>query len=503
MKRIVLCLVSSLLLIGVAQAEVKLPAIFGNNMVLQQKIACPVWGWADAGEDVIVSIAGQTKTAKAATDGQWSVKLDPLAVGKPLTMTVKGKNELRFENVLVGEVWIGSGQSNMQWNVLNSMNAGNEIKGADFPNIRLITVPRVSKTTPQNDFVGKWEACSPQNLSEFSAVLYFFGRKLHQDLKIPVGLIHCSWGGSSCDSWINRDVIAADPAFAEIIKRRVDFEKEKPEGGDNRNAGYLYNGMLRPIIGYGIRGVVWYQGESNAGRAFQYRTLFPTMIKNWRDEWKQRGGQETLPFYWVQLANFKATLDDPADSDWAELREAQNMTRSLPKSGQAVIIDIGEAKDIHPRNKQDVGLRLALLALNNDYGKEQPCESPQFKSVSFDPKTETRPPARRGGGTPRPAVSVGTGTATLKFDFVYDGLVSNGAQPTGFSIAGEDKVFHWASAEIVDKDTVVVRSPKVAKPVAVRYGWADNPVVTLYNSAKLPMDPFRTDDWPGVTVDKR
>ena len=475
MKRIVLCLILPLL-IDVAQAEVKLPSIFGSNMILQQKITCPVWGTADAGEDVTVSIAGQTKTAKADANGKWSVKLDPLEVGDPLTLTVKGKNELKFENVLVGEVWIGSGQSNMQWSVQNSNDSGNETKNANFPDIRLITVPTVSKTTPQDNFNGQWAACTPQNVPGFSAVLFFFGRKLHQDLNVPVGLIHCSWGGSSCESWINRDVVAKNDDFAQILQRRENREKDQPQGGDNQQAGYLYNGMLHPILGYGIRGVIWYQGETNAGRAFQYRTLFPTMIKNWREEWKQGD----FPFYWVQLANYMQTRDNPDNSAWAELREAQSMTRSLPKSGQAVIIDIGEANDIHPKNKKDVGIRLALLALNNDYGKTQPCESPRFKSVSFDGDK-----------------------ATVKFDFVYDGLISKGAAPTGFAVAGEDKVFHWATAEITGKETVVVRSPKVAKPEAVRYGWADNPIVTLYNSTRLPLDPFRTDDWAGSTVTNR
>ena len=480
MKRIALPLAITFLCISLVQAEVKLPAIFGNNMVLQQKNANLIWGTADPGEDVSVSIAGQTKTAKADADGKWSVKLDPLEVGEPLAMTIKGKNELTFENVLVGEVWIGSGQSNMQWSLNNSTEPWNTIREADFPNIRLITVPTVSKTTPQDNFTGQWAPCTPQNVPGFSAVLFYFGRKLHQELDVPVGLIHCSWGGSSCESWINYDVVAANPDFANIIQRRINREVEQPQGGDNQQVGYLYNGMLHPILGYGIRGVIWYQGETNAGRAYQYRTLFPTMIDHWRDEWKQRSGQETLPFYWVQLANFRQTQDNPADSAWAELREAQNMTRSLPNSGQAVIIDIGVADDIHPRNKRDVGLRLALLALNNDYGKTQPSESPQFNSVAFNGNE-----------------------AVLKFDFVYDGLVSQGATPTGFSVAGEDKVFHWATAAIVDKDTVVVSSPQVAHPVAVRYGWADNPVVTMYNSARLPLSPFRTDDWQGVTADNR
>ncbi len=480
MKRFVSFLVFSFVFSGFVHAEVKLPAIFGNNMVLQQKIACPVWGWADPGEDVSVSIAGQIKTAKADENGKWSVKLDPLDVGEPLSMTVKGKNELKFENVLVGEVWIGSGQSNMQWNVQNSTNSKDDIDKAELPNIRLITVPCVAKTEPQNDFNGKWEPCSPKTVPNFSGILFFFGRKLNADLNVPVGLIHCSWGGSSCEAWVNEKLLEGKPEYEKMFERRKAFDPEDPQLRINHQVGYLYNGMLHPIIGYGIKGAIWYQGETNSWRAYQHRTLFPLMVENWRTEWKQRGGQETLSFYWAQLANFMATKDTPADSAWAEFRESQSMSRSIKNSGEAVIIDIGEAKDIHPRNKQDVGYRLAILALNNDYGKTQPCESPRFKSATFE-----------------------SDHAVVKFENAYNGLFSRGALPTGFSIAGEDKVFYWASAEIVDKDTVIVRSPKVAKPVAVRYGWADNPVVTLYNSAKLPMDPFRTDDWPGITANNQ
>jgi sialate O-acetylesterase len=476
MKRAIL-IVGFLFLFTVSvQAEIRLPSIIGSNMVLQQKLANPIWGWADAGENVTVSINGQTKNTKTGTDGKWSIVLDPQDVGGPFTLTIKGENELTLENVMVGEVWLASGQSNMQWGVQNSTNSSNDIEQADLPNLRLITVPNISKTTPQDNFNGKWEPCTPQNVRWFSAVAFFFGRKLHQDLKVPVGLIHCSWGGSSCETWINPDVVTKIPGFAKIIERRTNFEKENPEGGGKQMVGYLYNGMIRPILGYGIRGAIWYQGETNAHRAYQYRTLFPTMIQNWRDEWKQGD----FPFYWVQLANFMVTKDTPDQSNWAELREAQSMTRSLKNTGEAVIIDIGEAKDIHPRNKQDVGYRLALLALKQDYGKEIPHESPRYKSVIFE-----------------------NGKATLKFDFSYDGLKSRGALPVGFAIAGEDKIFHWATAEIIDKDTIIVHSPKVTKPVAVRYGWADNPVVTLYNSAGLPMNPFRTDDWQGLTVNNQ
>ena len=448
-------------------AEVKLPAIFGTDMVLQRDLSCPVWGWADPGEEIKVNIADQTKTAKADTEGKWSVKLDPMDAGGPFTMYISGENTLKFDNIMVGEVWFCSGQSNMAWNVANSNRSRDEIAKADFPNIRSIRVPTISKTTPQDDFQGKWEVCSPKTVGNFSAVAYFFGRQIHQDTKVAVGLINDSWGGSSCEAWLNPEVAAKSPEFVDLIKSRAEAEKTKPDGGDNKNLGYLYNGMIRPIVGYGIRGTIWYQGESNSSRAVQYRTLFPAMIQNWRDEWKQGD----FPFYWVQLANFMQTEKNPsASGGWAMVREAQSMARSLKNTGEAVIIDIGDAGDIHPRNKQDVGKRLALLAMNDVYGKKVPCESPRFKTME-----------------------VQGGKAVLTFDFAYEGLYAKGALPTGFAIAGEDKVFHWASAEISGKDTVSVSSPQVAQPVAVRYGWASNPVVNMYNSANLPMCPFRTD----------
>ncbi|GHT34069.1 9-O-acetylesterase [Planctomycetales bacterium] len=443
-------------------------------MVLQQKIAAPVWGWADADENITVQFNGQTKTTKADDKGKWAVALDATDAGGPFTLTVKGKNELKYDNVLVGEVWVGSGQSNMQWNVGNTINVSNET--LDFPDIRLITVPCVAKEEPQDNFNGQWTVSTAKTAPGFSAVLYYFGRKLHQELKIPVGLVHCSWGGSSCEAWVNEKILAGNPEYAQIFERRKNFDPKLPSARINHQVGLLYNGMLHPIIGYGIRGVVWYQGETNSGRSYQHRVLFPALIKNWRDEWKQGD----FPFYWCQLANFTATNSEPAESGWAEMRESQSMTRSVPHTGEAVIIDIGEAKDIHPRNKQDVGLRLAYLALAQDYGKQIPFESPRYNSVKFDGDK-----------------------AELKFDFAYNGLYSRGALPTGFQIAGEDKVFYWANAEITGKDTVVVSSPKVAKPVAVRYGWANNPVVTLYNSANLPMNPFRTDDFPGVTINNK
>lgn len=488
-----------------ARAEVKLPAIFGEHMVLQRDQANPVWGWADPGEEVTVKIADQTKTAKAGDDGAWRVTLDPLPVGGPLELVVEGKNKVSFGDVLVGEVWICSGQSNMQWPVSAAVDGDLEALAANRPQIRLISVPQVGTQEPQRDFQGEWQVCSPETVGSFSAVGYFFGRQLQETLNVPIGLIDNSWGGSSCEAWIPRDRLAADPKYKDLLdlwaEREADlpeaqkaFEayqaaaaKAKAEGQPapkavanpdglmrgNARPGNIYNGVLLPTIGYGIRGVVWYQGENNAGRAHQYRDMFPLMIETWRDLWKQGD----FPFYWVQLADFMAEKPEPEDSAWAELREAQTMALRLPNTGQAVIIDIGEGKDIHPRNKQDVGKRLARWALSRDYGVNVPAQSPTYKSMEAK-----------------------DGKITLTFDHVDGGFRPfDVSAPLGFAIAGADRKFVWADAKITGPNTVEVWSDKVAAPEAVRYGWADNPVCNLYSNAGLPTTPFRTDDWPGVT----
>ncbi|MHB8902943.1 MAG: sialate O-acetylesterase [Thermoguttaceae bacterium] len=496
-----------------ARADVKLPAILGDNMALQRDVQIPVWGWADAGEKVTVTLGDQSKTATADTAGKWMVRLDALKEGGPLSMTVRGKNSITVENILVGEVWVCSGQSNMGFAVRNANNAEEEIASANYPEVRLFSVPLVGTQEPQYDCNGKWVVCSPETVGTFTAVGYFFGRELHKNLKIPVGLINTSWGGSSCEAWVRHSILEADPAYARLL---AEFEKQcaqynpeaakakyeeqlakwkaiareargdgkaapaaprapqDPRSGQHRPAN-LYNGMILPILPYAIRGAVWYQGESNAGRAYQYRDLFPKMIRNWREDW----GQGDFPFYFVQLANYMQVRDEPVDSAWAELREAQTMTMSLPKTGQAVIIDIGEAGDIHPKNKQDVGKRLALWALAKDYGRELVYSGPMYKSMKKDGSK-----------------------IVLSFDHVGGGLVAKGGEPLkGFAIAGEDKAFVWADARI-DGDTIVVSSPKVTEPVAVRYAWADNPICNLYNREELPASPFRTDQWPGVTAGK-
>ncbi len=507
-------LVLTLFSASFANADVKLPAIFGSHMVLQQKQQNPIWGKADAGEKVTVTVKDQSHSATADNKGYWRVKIDALPVGGPYTITVSGKNKIVFEDVLVGEVWVCSGQSNMSFAVRSGNDADLETLTAKFPNIRLITVPQVGTQEPQETFNGKWEACTPESVKNFSAVGYFFGRQLHQTLDVPVGLIDDAWGGSACEAWINRELLEKDEQYKPLmdrwegIEKTFDFKKlqaaykskldawkvkakearlagkpqpRRPRGPRNLLTGQhrpanLYNGMLKPIIGYGIKGAIWYQGESNAGRAYQYRELFPLMIQNWRDEWKQGD----FPFYWVQLADFQSEVAEPGDSTWAELREAQTMTmKKLPNTGEAVIIDLGEGDDIHPTNKQDVAKRLARWALAKDYGIKIAYHSPQYQSMEI-----------KGN------------KIVITFDHVGSGLdLVDIRKALGFSIAGKDKKFVWADAKIISKNQVVVSSKSIKEPVAVRYAWAQNPVCNLRSKEGLWTCPFRTDNWKGVTAD--
>ena len=493
-----------------SRADVKLPALFSSHMVLQQKQSDRIWGWGNPGEEVTVTIADQTKSTKAGENGKWSVTLDPLKAGGPHTLKIAGKNTITFNDVLVGEVWLCAGQSNMEWPVAASNDADLEILSANKPNIRMITVPLVGTQEPRDDFKGSWEVCTPETVKGFSAVGYFFGRQLEETLGVPVGLIDVSWGGSAAEAWVKRDILEKDSLYKPLIERWEGIEKAYPQAKEafekalaerkkakeegkpepklphnpdgemfgNSRPGNIYNGVLKPTIGYGIKGAIWYQGESNASRAYQYRDLFPLMIKSWRDEW----GVGEFPFYWVQLADFMAEKIDPQDSSWAELREAQTMTlKRLPHTGEAVIIDIGEGQDIHPRNKLDVARRLARWALANDYGVNVPFQSPTYKAMEKK-----------------------DGKIVITFDHVGGGLKPFDFQEIqGFTIAGGDKKFVWAKAKLVGKDKVEVSAEEVSDPASVRYAWADNPKVNLYSQERLPVTPFRTDDWKGVTADNK
>ncbi len=510
-------LLLALLPFAAAQAELKLPAIIGDHMVLQQKQADPIWGWDTPGTAISVAFAGQTKSAKADASGKWTVKLDAMpANAKPQTMTIKGSSTRELTDILVGEVWICSGQSNMQWNVGSCWDGDLEIATAKYPQIHLISVPQVGTQEPQQDFKGAWAQCSPQNVGGFSAVGFFYGRLLHEMLGVPVGLINNAWGGSAAEAWVRRDVLEQDKRFKPLMERTVQTEAnltspaakadydqalaawkvqaeaaqkakqpaprapQGPQGYLNGNArpGNIFNGVLLPTIGYGIKGAIWYQGETNAGRAYEYADLFPLMITHWRELW----GQGDFPFYWVQLADFMAEQPQPGDSSWAELRESQTKTITAVKNGgQAVIIDLGEASDIHPKNKRDVAERLARWALVKDYGMTMIYRSPEYKSVAITGN--------------KAVVSIDTfGSAKLRTLDVND--------LKGFAICGEDKKWVWADAKFVGADAIEVSAKTVAKPIAVRYAWADNPVCNVISAEGLPLTPFRTDSFDMITKPK-
>jgi sialate O-acetylesterase len=633
-----------LLLCCSAFADVKLPRIFGDNMVLQRDKPIAIWGWSSPREKVSVIFNNKTKTVTANKNGEWKLVLDPEKAGGPYQLVVKGKNTLTLNNVLVGEVWVCSGQSNMEWSVRDSDNADQEIKAANFPDIRHIKVPTTVAGIPQSDITGgEWKVCSPETVANFTAVGYFFARELVRDLKVPVGLINTTWGGTHSETWTSREGFAGSDEFKDMIskmpvlnidslaklkaaeaKNRLeklqgrfqytpeevkawterDFDDSRwpkmnvPEqwegqapgdldgivwyrktfdvsaseagedamlelamiddldetwvngvkvgetkqynlprkysipkgvlregkntiavrvvdtgggggiygspdhvnitignkiiplaglwpyqielvstGGVSPNAypTLLYNAMVNPLIPYTMRGVLWYQGEANADRAYQYRKAFPLMITDWRKHWQQGD----FPFYFVQLATFNANHGNSASgSGWAELREAQAMTLSLPNTGMAVTTDIGNPDDIHPRNKQDVGKRLAAVAFNKTYGKQIVSEGPTYQSIKID-----------GDRAVISFTNTGSGLMVKdKYGYVK-----------GFEIAGADGKFYYARAEIKGNQ-VIVYSDEVKNPVAVRFGWADDASDdNLYNREGFPAVPFRTDTWKGVT----
>ncbi|HEX8147534.1 MAG TPA: sialate O-acetylesterase [Pyrinomonadaceae bacterium] len=663
-NRKTLALTASLLLlvlVSAAHADVRVPSVVGDNMVLQQGRKVRVWGWAEPGERVTVSFRGDRASATADARGRWEVFTGPHKAGGPFELTVAGRNTLTFRNVLVGEVWVCSGQSNMEWSLANAQDGAREAAAADYPFVHLFTVSKKTSAEPLDDVEGRWVVTTPKEAAQFSAVGFFFGRELHRRLNVPVGLIHTSWGGTPAEAWTSRGALSADPTLRPILERydrqladlprlqreyaaaqaewarrymTADSDNRgepegyaKPEydatswkrmrlpqfwesagldvdgvvwfrrevevpaawagkdltlklgaiddfdttyfnggrvgstGADTPNAwtarrsyrvpgslvragrntlavrvfdrmgggGFgggemslapahpaagnavsldgewsykeeavvpsrridwgsqpqapgpanpnsptvLYNAMLAPLFPYAIRGAIWYQGESNAGRAQQYRTLFPAMIRDWRAAWDIGD----FPFYFVQLANWKARPVDSVDSEWAELREAQTLTmRAAPNTGMAVAIDIGDPEDIHPRNKLDVGLRLARWALADTYGVKTEKSGPLYDSYKVE------------GDRVR-----------VRFTHAGGLKTRDGAAPAGFYVAGADRKFVPAEAR-VEKGEVVVWGKGVRAPVAVRYAWADNPAANLYNSEGLPASPFRTDDWPAVTA---
>jgi sialate O-acetylesterase len=508
---LILCLLLPVLLV---LGDVRLPDVIGSAMVLQQKQKVPIWGWAEPGEAVTVTFAGKKKTAIADASGKWRVDLDKLkADAAPRTMTIAGKNTVELKDILVGEVWLLAGQSNMQRLLRETANGEAVQAAANHPNIRLFNASREVAFKKRKGKLGEWAACTPESVREFSAAGYYFGVELERELKVPIGLLNSSYGGSQAEAWTPVEYLNASPDLKPTVERTMIWDKERdrvreeytaaiqkwredsdkakaagarpsPSPGvpdalrDYRVASSIYDGMIEPLMPFALRGALWYQGESNEARSEQYNLLLPTMIRSWRERW----GQGNFPFGIVQLPNYRGVKPDPEESPWSFIREAQRRTAlNDPNTGLIVIIDIGEAGDIHPKNKLDVGKRMAVWALKDVYGWKL-ADSPRLI------KTEIK-----------------GGKIILTFDDVGSGLkIKDGDKLDEFAIAGSDRKWIWAEAKIVGKKKVEVWSPNIGAPLAVRYAFNANPRhPNLTNESGLPASPFRTDDWPDPTAGKR
>jgi sialate O-acetylesterase len=509
------------------RADVKPNPLVSDGMVLQQKSSVKVWGTADPGEKITVRFRDVVTMTQADKKGNWSVTLASREPGGPFPMTIAGKNEIVLKDVYVGEVWVASGQSNMEWNV--GWPPAVDMKSATAepanPLLRVFTVKHNVQITPATTVEGKWVEAAPETVGKFSAVGYFFARDLQKKLKIPVGLIHSSWGGTPAEAWTSLRVLKELPvtryqgeAFEKTAQgyeaalkayKEAEAKGEKPEAPPKRpnvnqySPTTLYNGMLAPLLPYKIKGVIWYQGESNAGRAYAYEALFTALIQNWRADWQN----PDMPFLFVQLAPFMRIAKSPGPSGWAELRESQRQTAlKVPHTGMVVITDLGHEADIHPTPKQPVGERLAALAEGKVYGLKSDNGYPEFAGMKIDGNKAVLT-FKVGGGLQalelvpsderkNPKSGQVSGSAWR----VKEG--SKGAELQGFTVAGGDNVFHNAKAKI-EGNTVVVWSAEVSAPVAVRYGWANHPVGNLFGLDGLPASPFRTDDLPFTTAPKK
>jgi sialate O-acetylesterase len=464
--------------------SLRLASLFADNMVLQQQTDAAVWGKSEPLQEVSVEASWSEDAYKTNADGEgnWRTTIKTPQAGGPFTLTVKSGDEtIELKNVLSGEVWICSGQSNMQWKMdgYGPDHFGVDIQKVNAPNIRYCMVDQILALKSQEEIGTNWSVCGPSTVSKYSAVAYFFGSKLHQELHVPIGLISTNWGGSGVQAWTREEVLMKK--FPEFIPRLKIYPKliketgmfypydrtKRPKEINQRNPAVLYNSMINPLIPFAFRGVIWYQGESNVSDPEQYRNLFPAMIEDWRDQW----GIGEFPFYFVQIAPFNYK-SEPISS--AFLREAQLTALSLPNTGMAVIMDIGDPNNIHPRQKKPVGDRLALIALAKDYGRKDLVYSgPLYQSYKVE------------GNRIR-----------LTFDHIGSGLNSrDGKELTHFTIAGNDKQFVDATA-VIDGDTIIVSSPDVPGPVAVRFGWGDADITNLSNKEGLPASSFRTDNWP-------
>jgi sialate O-acetylesterase len=481
MKRLILAalILAPMFIADAALAAVKLSRAFGNHMVLQQEQPIRLFGSADPGEKVTAELAGQTATATAGEKGRFRIELPAMkADGKSHTLTVKGQNTITLTDVLLGEVWICSGQSNMEWSVGGTLNSKEEIAAAEHPQIRLFNVPgHVQGPVPSDDPRGSWQLCSPNTIRGFSAVGYFFGRSLQKELNVPIGLVGTNWGGTRIEPWTPPVGFQQVPQLKDYVASLDSIDPTKP-GKPKGGATYIYNGMVHGLIPLSVRGAIWYQGESNAGDGLRYEYLKEALVKGWRTVFENNN----LSFYWVQLANFQGPNNNPAGGGWGPVREGQRRALRLPNTGMAVIIDVGNARDIHPRNKQDVGARLALLALAKDYGRDiVPC-GPLYKSMKIE------------GNKIRISFDhVGGGLITAKKEGLNPTQETSGAELTHFAIQADDGKWHWAKANI-DGETVVVWAEGVVKPKHVRFGYQSNPVgINLYNKQGLPASPFTTD----------
>lgn len=471
----------ALILFGVslrpAGADVSLPSIIGRDMVLQRGTACPIWGWAAPGEQVSVEFAGQKASVTAGADGRWQVRLRAMSAnGTPQTMTIRGSNTLTLEGVLVGEVWLCSGQSNMEWSVAQSLNPQEEIAAGDHPRIRHIKIPhRPSDKPEQNVPSDGWKIASPQTVGSFTAAGYFFARHLQKELDVPIGLIGSNWGGTRIEPWTPPVGFQKVPALKDIADKLASFPAkiERPDPNDStkkitainhQSPLALYNGMIHPLLPFAIQGAIWYQGESNNGEGMLYFEKMKALIEGWRSLWNR----PDMPFYFVQLAPFRYGGDP---TRLAGIWEAQQASLAIPHTGMAATVDIGNVADIHPKNKQEVGRRLALWALAKTYGRPiRVYSGPLFKSAAVE------------GNKIR-----------IRFDHAGSGLMSRDSKPLShFTIAGEDGNFVPAEA-VVDGDTVLVSSPQVAKPVHVRFAWHQEAEPNLSSREGLPASPFRTD----------
>lgn len=492
-----------------ARGAVGLPSWLGSGMVVQRDTPILVRGTAGAGDEVRITQGEATVTAKVGADGKWTANLPSRSAGAVPDIVIESGNKIVLTDLLAGDVWFASGQSNMEFKLQRAAGADVEIPQADHDFVRLFKVGRQIAKEPAADVRGEWQKCTPQTAADFSAVAYYFARDLQKATGVPIGIICAAWGGTPGEAWIAPEITRNDPDYAALyaewdayrknypaIKKQYDndmaaYEKmlakprapgekppakplSKPDPDENQKyPGVLFNGMIRPLAGLPIKGFLWYQGESNKDRYAQYKKLLSSLIADWRKRWDQGD----LVFLIVQLANFKPRAAEPSDSGRTRVREAQaQVARELPNCALAVTIDLGDAGDIHPLNKEDVGRRLALGALEKVYGKDVVGSGPMHRSVVFR-----------------------QGKAIVEFDSVGGGLIESkdakGETIEGFALAGKDRAWHWAQAQI-DGDRVIVSSDAVPDPVALRYGWADNPPASIYNKEGLPAVPFRTDDWP-------